>query len=173
MRLMPRKVAPAIAPNRRGSPEAIAKRRAARAFNDLLDPSGGKSLDGRTEKRRQRLLAELESGKARGSGKLLKPIDVLSHVAELFELGETVTSLRKVCRPRPLVLADDRMLDVLGRLHHAYGFPTEAYAFVGISDELLRKAGILGGRSVRRSACPPPELPPDPPPPRRRRSLGA
>src|SRR5512146_414104 len=64
-------------PNRRGSPEAIEKRRVARVFNDVL---GGRlasahKLDGRTEKRRQRLLAELEAGKARGSREL-KPLDV-------------------------------------------------------------------------------------------------
>ena len=166
---MPKKAPPAPAPNRRGSPEAIAKRRAARAFNDLIDPSGGQGLDGRTEKRRQRLLAELESGKARGSGKALKPIDVLSHVAELMGLGESVTSLRKVCRPRPLNVSDARLLEVLSRLHRAYGFPKAAYAFVGIGDDTLRKAGILGGRANRRGG----EEPTARAAPRRRRAAEA
>ena len=42
----------ARAPNRRGSPEAIEKRRAARVFNDVLGGRGTASqkLDGRTEK---------------------------------------------------------------------------------------------------------------------------
>ncbi len=64
---------PAIkAQNRRGSPEAIEKRRAARLFNDILGgrSAGAKKLDGRTEKRRQRLLRELEAGTARGSRQL-------------------------------------------------------------------------------------------------------
>ena len=54
-------------PNRRGSPEAIEKRRAARQFNDVLGGRGASAqkLDGRTEKRRQRLLKELEDGVAR------------------------------------------------------------------------------------------------------------
>ncbi len=129
-------------PNRRGSPEAIAKRRAARVFNDLLDPSGQQGLDGRTEKRRRRLMSELEAGKTRGSGKPLKPINVLSHVTELLELGETVTSLRKVYRPRPSPNPDARLLEVLASLHKAYGFPKEAYSFLGIPEDVLKRAGV-------------------------------
>ena len=54
--------------NKRGSPEAVEKRRVARMFNDLLgDKSARNKLDGRTEKRRKRLLRELASGKARGA----------------------------------------------------------------------------------------------------------
>jgi len=141
------------APNKRGSPEAVAKRRAARAFNDLLDPSGRTGLDGRTERRRQRLLSELGSGKARGSGKALKPIDILSHVAELLDLGESLASIRKACRPRPPVTPDARLLEALARLHRAYGFPAEAYSFLGIGDEALRRAGVVGGRGRRSAAA--------------------
>jgi hypothetical protein len=136
---VPKKDPPA---NRRGSPEAIAKRRAARAFNDLLDPSGREGLDGRTEKRRKRLLAELEAGKTRGSGRPLKPIDVLGHVTELFELGETAATLRKVFRPRPAPTPDPKLLEALASLHKAYGFPKDAYGFLGIPEELLKRAGI-------------------------------
>lgn len=153
--------------NKRGSPEAIAKRRSARAFNELLDPSGASRLDGRTEQRRRRLLSELESGKTRGSGRPLKPVDVLSHVTELLSLGENVSSIRKVCRPRPAPPVDARLLELLGRLHRAYGFPKEAYAFLGISDEALRRAGVLGARPGRRSVPPEPE--PAPAPAQRRR----
>jgi len=65
------------APNRRGSPEAIEKRRVARVFNDILGGRGASAhkLDGRTEKRRQRLLKELEAGCARGTREL-KPLDL-------------------------------------------------------------------------------------------------
>lgn len=154
--------------NKRGSPEAVAKRRAARAFNDILDPSGRARLDGRTEKRRQRLLSELGSGKARGSSKALKPIDVLSHVAELLELGEPVASIRKACRPRSAVAPDPRLVEALGRLHRAYGFPMEAYAFVGIGEDVLKRAGIGATRPRRPTTPPVEELPPPKPGCRRR-----
>jgi len=137
--------------NRRGSPEAIAKRRAARAFNDLLDASSGSGrLDGRTDKRRRRLLAELEKGTTRGSGKPLKPIDVLSHVSELLELGESLSNIRKICRPRPTPQVDARLLETLARLQRAYTFPPEAYVFLGIGEDLLKKA--LPPKSVEASA---------------------
>ena len=153
---MPRKVEPSVPANKRGSPEAIDKRRSARSFNELLDPTGSSRLDGRTEQRRRRLLLELESGKARGSGRPLKPVDVLSHVTELLDLGEGLASIRTVCRPRPAPQVDPRFIESLVRLHRAYGFPKEAYAFVGISDETLKRAGILGSRAAKRSADPEP-----------------
>ncbi|MCK6531890.1 MAG: hypothetical protein L6Q84_02870 [Polyangiaceae bacterium] len=149
---MAKKVEAPVPINKRGSPEAIAKRRSARAFNELLDPAGSSRLDGRTEQRRRRLLAELESGKTRGSGRPLKPVDVLSHVTELLELGESAASIRKVCRPRPAPSADARLLETLGRLHRAYGFPKEAYAFLGITEEVLKRAGVVGPPAKRRRA---------------------
>ena len=71
------------AQNRRGSPEAIEKRRAARVFNDVLGgrASGAHKLDGRTEKRRQRLLKELEDGMARTA-------QWLESGADWFRLGQ-------------------------------------------------------------------------------------
>jgi hypothetical protein len=130
--------------NRRGSPEAIEKRRAARLFNDVL---GGRSsttqkLDGRTEKRRQRLLKELEEGKARGDREL-KPLDVLQRVQELMDLGESLSTIRKIARVRKTTLPPESLQEVVQRLHVAYGFRPEAYRFVGISDEVLRSAGVL------------------------------
>lgn len=153
---MGRKTEPPPPANKRGSPEAIAKRRSARAFNDLLDPSGAARLDGRTEQRRRRLLSELESGKTRGSGRPLKPVDVLSHVTELLSLGENVTNIKKVCRPRPAPPVDARLIELVGRLHKAYGFPREAYTFVGITDEVLKKAGVIGTKAGGRETAPPP-----------------
>lgn len=147
---MPRKPTRTNAPNRRGSPEAIAKRRAARAFNDLLDPGSGR-LDGRTEKRRQRLLSELEAGKRRGSGRELKPVEILSHVDELLALGQPPATLRKVLKPRQLSAETDTLVDVLRRLHQAYGFRPEAYRLLGLDDGVLRAAGVLprGARARR------------------------
>ncbi|MBI3205036.1 MAG: hypothetical protein IT377_25040 [Polyangiaceae bacterium] len=147
---MARKVEAPVPINKRGSPEAIAKRRSARAFNELLDPAGSSRLDGRTEQRRRRLLAELESGKTRGSGRPLKPVDVLSHVTELLELGESVASIRKVCRPRTAPVADARLVETVGRLHRAYGFPKEAYGFLGFTEDVLRRAGVVGPAPKRR-----------------------
>jgi hypothetical protein len=131
--------------NRRGSPEAIAKRRAARQFNDVLGGRGASAqkLDGRTEKRRQRLLKELEDGVARGH-RDLKPLDVLQRVQELMDLGETLSSIRKVAKVRKTNIAPDAILSVVQRLHEAYKFRPEAYRFVGIGDDVLRGAGVLG-----------------------------
>ena len=129
--------------NRRGSPEAIEKRKAARIFNDVL---GGRAsankLDGRTEKRRQRLLRELEQGTARGA-KELKPLDVLQHVQELMDLGEPLSSIRKVAKVRKNAVPPESMVEVVERLHKAYNFRPEAYRFVGIGEDVLKDAGVL------------------------------
>jgi hypothetical protein len=131
--------------NRRGSPEAIEKRRAARQFNDVLGGRGASAqkLDGRTEKRRQRLLKELEDGVARGH-RDLKPLDVLQRVQELMDLGETLSSIRKVAKVRKTAFAPEAILGVVQRLHEAYKFRPEAYRFVGIGDDVLRGAGVIG-----------------------------
>src|SRR5579862_2697169 len=103
--------------NRRGSPEAIAKRRAARQFNDVLGGRGTSAakLDGRTEKRRQRLLKELEDGKARGQ-RDLKPLDILQRVQELMDLGEPLSSIRKVTKIRKNAVPPDAIVGVVERL---------------------------------------------------------
>lgn len=142
----------AAAENRRGSPEAIEKRRVARVFNDIL--SGGTSsnkLDGRTEKRRQRLLKELEAGKARGSREL-KPLDILQRVQELMDLGEPLSSIRKVTKVKKTTVAPDAIVDVVERLHKAYSFRPEVYRFVGIGEEVLREAGVLADGAKRKRA---------------------
>ncbi len=143
----------AKAKNRRGSPEAIEKRKAARLFNDVLGGRGGASnkLDGRTEKRRQRLLRELEQGTGRGS-KELKPLDVLQHVHELLELGETLGTIRKVSRIKKMPPMGDAVVEVVQRLHKAYGFRPEAYRFVGLDDEVLKTAGVLTSDARRARA---------------------
>lgn len=131
-------------PNRRGSPEAIEKRRVARVFNDILGGRGASAhkLDGRTEKRRQRLLTELEAGTRSGSREL-KPLDVLQHVQELMDLGESVSTIRKVAKVRKSALPAEAIVDVVKRLHRAYSFRPEVYRFVGIGEEVLREAGVF------------------------------
>ncbi len=140
--------------NRRGSPEAIEKRRAARFFNDVLGGRGAASqrLDGRTQKRRQRLLKELETGKARGT-RDLKPLDVLLRVQELLELGEGVSSLRKVVKVKKVGLGDDVPL-AISRLHKAYNFRPEVYRFVGIGDELLKEVGVVSAGDKKKRSKP-------------------
>jgi hypothetical protein len=139
--------------NRRGSPEAIEKRRVARLFNDILGGrgAGAHKHDGRTEKRRQRLMRELEQGKVRGSREL-KPLDVLVRVHELMELGEPLSSIRKVAKVRKSTVPPEAMVEVVSRLHKAYGFRPECYRFVGVGDEVLRSAGVLNAESPRRGA---------------------
>lgn len=128
----------------RASPEAVEKRRAARQFNDVLLGGGRASkLDGRTEKRRRRLLEELSKGTARTGGRELKPIDVLLRVQALLELEEPIASIKKVCKaPRP-VQASDSVIEGVRALHKAYGFFPEAYAFVGIDEATLKRAGVI------------------------------
>ena len=138
-------------PNRRGSPEAIEKRRVARLFNDILGGrDGAHKHDGRTEKRRQRLMRELESGKVRGSREM-KPLDVLQRVHELMELGEPLSSIRKVAKVRRTTVPAESMVEVVSRLHKAYGFRPECYRFVGVGDDVLRSAGVVGADSPRRA----------------------
>jgi hypothetical protein len=138
--------------NRRGSPEAIEKRRVARLFNDILGGRGAgvHKRDGRTEKRRQRLMRELEAGKARGAREL-KPLDVLQHVNELLDLGEPLSSIRKIAKVRKGTVPPDEMVEVVSRLHKAYGFRPECYRFVGVGDDVLRSAGVLGAEMPKRA----------------------
>jgi hypothetical protein len=138
------------APNRRGSPEAIEKRRVARVFNDILGGRGAAShkLDGRTEKRRQRLLKELEAGKARGSREL-KPLDILQRVQELMDLGEPLSSIRKVTKVKKSAVSSESIVGVVERLHRAYSFRPEVYRFVGIGEDVLREAGVLAEAAKR------------------------
>jgi hypothetical protein len=138
-------------PNRRGSPEAVEKRRVARLFNDILGGrgAGARKHDGRTEKRRQRLMRELESGKVRGSREM-KPLDVLQRVNELMELGEPLSAIRKIAKVRKTNVPPETMVEVVSRLHRAYGFRPECYRFVGVGDDVLRSAGVVGAETPRR-----------------------
>jgi len=116
----------------RGSKEAIAKRRAARQLNQLFSEGGnrGRGLDGRTEKRRQRLLKELKEGK---KGKPLKAIEVLTHTHELLELGETITSIKKTgAKPVKAELNAEDM-EIVEATQKEYGFREDAWKMLGVS----------------------------------------
>ncbi len=143
-------------PSGRGSPEVVEKRRAARAFNEaLLGGAGAPLVDGRTERRRRRLLEELSQGTVRGGKRELKPIEVLSRVQELLELGEPLSSIRKACpRPRPIE-ATPEIVEGIRRIHEAYTFPAAAYTFVGLDAAALMKAGVIAPkRDFPRSTAP-------------------
>ena len=115
----------------RGSAEAVAKRRAARQLNTLL--SGGKQpgdkLDGRTEKRRLRLVKELKDGRR---GRPLKAIDFVTHVNELLEIGETLASLRKQGVKARKPEQTPELLDVARAAQKAYGFRADAWKMMGL-----------------------------------------
>jgi hypothetical protein len=115
----------------RGSPEAIAKRRAARHLNSLFGEGGRAAgqLDGRTEKRRRRLLEELKDGR---NGRALKAIEVLTHTNELLELGETLSTIRKAgAKPRKMEISEEDQ-DVVQATQSEYNFRPEAWKMLGI-----------------------------------------
>lgn len=132
----------------RGSPEAVEKRRSARALNTIFaQGQGGGGLDGRTEKRRRRLIQELKEGRR---GQPLKPIDVLTHACELFELGETLASLRKH-GVKPVPAPDTPELrDAARRVQVAYGMPVDAFKLIGLEMEPLEDGAGEGGARKRR-----------------------
>ncbi len=141
--------------SRRAAPDVVDKRRAARRFNALLEGGGRPaSLDGRTEKRRQRMLAELREGVARASRRALKPIDVLMRVQALLDLGESPASIRRASRPARAVAPSSELIEGLRSLHEAYHFDPAAYGFVGLDEETLRSAGIVPSRPGVRAAEP-------------------
>ena len=126
----------------RGSAEAIEKRRVARQLNTLFGGGAGQAgkLDGRTEKRRQRLLKELKEGKA---GQPLKPIEIVTHANELLEMGETLSTIRKngVKTPKLEFDGSDEKRETVLRAQEAYGFRPDVWKLLGLDlDELSVEA---------------------------------
>ena len=114
----------------RASEGAVAKRRAARQLNRVLtDAQDAARLDGRTEKKRRRLVAELVEGRR---GEPLKPIDAVCHVHELLELGETMASIKRqgVKMRRTPLTAEVRA--AVTEAQGAYEFRREAWLILGI-----------------------------------------
>jgi hypothetical protein len=137
----------------RGSAEAIEKRRVARQLNTLFGGGGGQSgkLDGRTEKRRQRLLKELREGKA---GQPLKPIEIVTHANELLEMGETLPGIRKngVKMPKLDLDGTPDKVDTVLRAQEAYGFRPEVWKLLGLDiAELAADNPPKGARRRRKS----------------------
>lgn len=116
---------------RRGSPEAIAKRRAARSLNTLFARGASSNgMDGRTLKRKKRLLEELKNGKG---GSTIKAHEVLSHVTELLGMGESLTTIRalKPRLPPPLGVTDENV-SIIKETQASYNFDPRAWKFLGV-----------------------------------------
>ena len=134
----------------RGSKEAIEKRRVARRLNTLLAANTSRpKLDGRTEKRRQRLLKELKDGKR---GKPIKPIEVVQHVDELLKMGESMASLRRAgVKPRRTSL-NDEVAETVAVAQKSYQFEREAWRMLGLDVDESGKVSEKK-RPGRRSAA--------------------
>lgn len=138
-------------PGGRGSAEAIEKRRVARQLNTLFGPASSSKLDGRTEKRRQRLLNELREGK---SGQALKPIEIVTHANELLEMGETLASIRKNGVKTPKLDLDgtpEKVKTVL-RAQEAYGFHPDVWKLLGLDLAVLSSESNARAARRRRKA---------------------
>ncbi len=113
----------------------------ARAINTMFGAYVSRLRDGRTARKLARLRAEFEEGSKQG----MKPIEILSRVAQLMELGETVESLSKL-HPLPVRRKlDAATAGLVLRLDANYQFPVAAYSFLGIQAK-----GLVGGRRRRR-----------------------
>ena len=60
-----------------------------------------------------------------------------------------MSSIRKVSKLRKPPEFPEGVVDIVQRLHKAYGFRPEAYRFVGIGEEVLREAGVLDPSRAR------------------------
>jgi hypothetical protein len=135
----------------RGSAEAIEKRRVARQLNTLFGGGNGQpgKLDGRTEKRRQRLLKELKDGRA---GQALKPIEIIAHANELLEMGETLSTIRKngVKTPKLELDGNSERVETVLRAQEAYGFRPEVWKLLGIDLAEMTAESSAAKSAVRR-----------------------
>ena len=134
-------------PTRRGHPEAIAKRKAARALNRLFSEAGGaaEAIDGRTLKRKRRLVKDLTEGK---NGQPLKALEVLTHAQELLALGETLASLRKL-KPKlpPMPPLDETTAAVILDTQANYGFDPKAWKLLGVDLDRLGAPAAAEGEA--------------------------
>lgn len=134
---------------RRGSPEAIAKRRAARALNTIFEKGTTETaIDGRTLKRKRRLMSELAEGKG---GETLRAHEALAHITELLTLGETVGSIRKL-KPKvpPAPPLTEESIGAIKATQENYGFDPRAWRFVGINIGQVM-SGEAGGPATKRT----------------------
>jgi hypothetical protein len=85
----------------------------------------------------------------------MKPIDLLQRVNELLEMGEKVSSVRKVVHARQARnFPENRAAEVLKEVHAAYRFRPEAYRFLGVPHETLVDAKLIPAGAPRRGRPP-------------------
>lgn len=137
--------------DRRRAPDVVEKRRAARAFNDLL-LGPARVDDGRRARRRRRLVGKLEA--VRDGSVSLKPVELLATLDELLGLGEPIASLEALVPPPPPLPITAELVARLARLHDAYAFRPEVYRFVGLGGQALARAGLAPGRSGPKATRP-------------------
>lgn len=123
---------------------AALKRSIARRFNDALAGRAAKTktTDKRTLRRLERYRKELKKGTKSGNA-ALTPLDVAMRVDELLGHGDTVTALRKLCKPRASDYDRDTMIALLKEMHSIYKYRPASYRFAGVDDETLLAAGII------------------------------
>lgn len=132
---------------RRGRPEAIAKRQAARSLNAMFaSVPTTTGMDGRTLKRKKRLIQELKEGKG---GEPLKAHEVLAHANELFGYGVTLSSLRKM-KPRlpPTPPLTPETIETIKATQEAYSFHPNAWKLLGLDIDALDAAGSAEGEAA-------------------------
>ncbi len=136
---------------RRGSPEAIAKRRAARALNTLFDKGAAAgAMDGRVLKKKRRMLEELANGRR---GETLKAHEALSHITQLLALGETLSSIRAL-KPKlpPVPPLTDETVAAIRATQESYGFDPRAWQLLRVNIAQVMSGGGSSARRRRASA---------------------
>lgn len=104
-------------------------------------------MDGRTLKRKKRLLRELKEGQ---NGKPLKALDVLQHTNELLRLGESISSLRKLkpMTPAPPPMTDE-VVATIRETQASYAFDPRAWKVLGVDPSILN--GVVNGNGKSHS----------------------
>lgn len=135
----------------RGSPEAVAKRRVARALNQLFERGTEAAMDGRTLKRKRRLMKELKEGRR---GMSLKAIEALQRVDELLKLGETLSSIRRLkpkVPPAPPLTVETAA--AVAQTQEQYGFDPRAWKVLGVDIDVASGAPGTKKPAARKKAA--------------------
>lgn len=124
--------------NGRGSPEAVAKRRSARALNKLISGKSATGMtDGRFARTISRTLKEIDDGTKKGSKKPMKVVDLLHKVEAVLERGASPAAIRKVLHTKPLATnVNEQVQGALIEAQKAYGFQKRTFVLLGLSEEL-------------------------------------
>ena len=140
--------------NRRGSPEAIEKRRVARLFNDILGRPRQRRAQARRPHREAPAEADARARVRQGPRRRASSSrSTCSARNELWSWASRCSSIRKIAKVRKATVPAESMVDVVSRLHKAYGFRPECYRFVGVGDDVLRSAGVLERRDAASRAA--------------------